>query len=298
MKYSHIISAVTRTPWAITAEKLAEITSFMELAASGIALDKETIQAISGAARHGSVSKQGGAVAVIPMFGTISKRMGMLSEFSGGTSTEKLTTDFQAAMDDDEVTAVVLQIDSPGGSVYGVSELADEIFKARGQGKRIVSVVDPLAASASYWIPSAADELVVTPSGEVGSIGVFAAHMDYSKMEKKIGRHVTLVSAGKYKTEGNPYEPLSEEAEAAIQADVDEYYRQFTDAVARNRGTTSKAVIEGYGQGRILGAKQALAEGLADRIDTFDNVIAGLLAPHARGRSRKRAAAQLAIRAA
>jgi len=222
----------------------------------------------------------------------------MMSDFSGGTSIQKLTAAFRDAMADDAVGSIVFQIDSPGGSVYGVKELADEIYEARGQGKQIIAVADPMAASAAYHIASAADEIVVLHSGEVGSIGVLAAHVDYSEAEEKCGVKTTLISAGKFKVEGNPYEPLTDDARAAIQSDVDDYYELFVDAVARNRGVSAQDVITGYGEGRCLTAKNAVAAGLADRIDTFDNVISGLLAPDSRSRARHRATEQLKIKSA
>lgn len=296
MKYANIIHFMTHTPWAILPAKLTEITAFIESAAAGEKLTAEEITAQFGsAAQRQTDNRQGGAVAVLPVFGTISQRANMLSEYSGGTSVERLTEDFREALNDDAVSSIVLRVDSPGGSVYGVTELSDEIYQARGRGKRILAVVDPLMASAAYHIGSSADEIVVTPSGEAGSIGVLALHLDYSKFMEAKGVDPTYISAGKYKTEGNPYEPLTEEAKVAIQADVDDYYAMFVDTVARNRGTTAKAVREGYGEGRVLGAKKAVAEGLADRIDTFDSVIAGLLEPEKRGRARRRAAARLAL---
>ena len=154
----------------------------------------------------------------------------------------------------------------------GVEELSAEIFQARGQ-KPITAVANSLAASAAYWIATAADELVVTPSGEVGSIGVFAAHEDVSGMLEQAGVKVNLVSAGRYKTEGNPFEPLTEEARASIQGRVDEYYEQFVSAVARNRGVKRSEVRNGFGEGRVVGAKQAVSLGMADRVGTLDETI-------------------------
>jgi ClpP class serine protease len=119
--------------------------------------------------------------------------------------------------------------------VDGVEELSSEVYQSRGK-KKMIAVANAMAASAAYWIASAADELVVTPSGQIGSIGVFAAHEDISKAAEMQGVKVSLISAGKYKTEGNPFEPLSSEARAAMQRDVDVFGEMFTAAVARNRG--------------------------------------------------------------
>jgi HK97 family phage major capsid protein len=123
---------------------------------------------------------------------------------------------------------------------------------------------------------AAAHEFVVIPSGEVGSIGVFAMHIDVSKALEEFGITVTLVSAGKHKTEGNPFEALSEEARSAIQASVDDYYGMFTRAVAKYRGVSTKEVREGMGEGRVMTAQKAQAAGLVDRVATLETVLAEL----------------------
>jgi len=273
-KYSHIISEVCRKPWAILPEKLAVIAQFIRMSAAGEKLSEEEIQASMSAGSRVS-PKSSGAVAVIPVYGTISRRMNMMSRMSGGTSIEQLTASFRQAMSDPSVKAIVLNVDSPGGSVDGVPELGAEILAARAQ-KKTIAVSDTMAASAAYWLASACDELVVTPSGSVGSIGVFAVHEDYSKALETEGVSVTLVSAGKYKTEGNPYQALSSEAKDALQSDVDKFYGMFVKAVAQGRRTTQETVKNGYGEGRMVMAQDAVKEGMADRVATLDQVLADL----------------------
>ncbi|MCJ7678749.1 MAG: S49 family peptidase [Anaerolineales bacterium] len=216
-----------------------------------------------------------GTVAVLPIYGTITQKGGggfMDFLMGGGTSTEKFGAMFSQVMADESVKAVVLDIDSPGGSVFGVPELADMIFKARG-GKPIIAVSNSLAASAAYWLASQADQIVVSPSSEVGSIGVYALHEDISEMVKGMGVAVTLVSAGKHKTEANEVEPLSEEARDAIQARVDDYYGMFVKAVARGRGVTESAVRGGFGEGRVVGAVEAVKLNMADRVATLGQTL-------------------------
>jgi signal peptide peptidase SppA len=275
VKYSHIVAEVFGKPWAIHPDKLRVITELVALRASGEILSEEQVrERIAGAnAAKRSGPNASGNVAVLPLYGVISHRMNMFQQFSGGTSTEQFTAAFRQALNDPNVKAIVIDVDSPGGSVAGVAELASEIFEARGQ-KRIIAVANTMAASAAYYIASAADELVVTPSGEVGSIGVFAAHQDVSKALEAEGVKVTLVSAGKYKTEGNPYEPLSEEAQASIQALVDDFYSQFVKAVAKHRDVTTSAVRGGFGEGRMVLAADAVKEGMADKVATLDQTLA------------------------
>jgi hypothetical protein len=114
---------------------------------------------------------------------------------------------------------------------------------------------------------------VVSPSSLTGSIGVYASHEDESQALDKIGVKVTLISAGKYKVEGNSFEPLGDDARSAMQAMVDEYYGMFTKAVARGRGVKVSDVTGGFGEGRVVTAQQALKLGMADRVATLDQVL-------------------------
>jgi len=313
MKYSRIMSAVMSTPWAMRADKLMTIVSFLRFKADGgevsaeeIALVKQPAkepiyiamqdaphtcssillpEAVEAAKREcaacqaaapGSSSRsKAGSIAVLPISGTISHRTGLMSDMSGGTSTEKFTQWLRAAVADPSVKAIVLDIDSPGGTVDGVPELADEIYKAN-QSKPVTAVANTQAASAAYWLGSQAKEFVVTPSGEVGSIGVFGAHEDMSQALDKAGVKVSLVSAGKYKTEGNPFEPLSDEARGALQDSVNSYYDMFTRAVARGRQSDQQSVQNGFGQGRMIPANKAVKMGMADRVATLDQTLARL----------------------
>jgi signal peptide peptidase SppA len=148
----------------------------------------------------------------------------------------------------------------------------------RGAQTPVTAIANTLAGSAAYWLASQADEVVVSPSGFVGSIGVFARHVDESAALAQEGLKVTLISAGDYKVEGNPYEPLSDEAQAAIQALVNETYDAFVNDVAAGRNVSAGDVLAGFGQGRMFSAQGAVAAGLADRVDTFASTVQGLLA--------------------
>jgi signal peptide peptidase SppA len=213
---------------------------------------------------------------VLPLFGVLSQRMDMLSEMSGGTSTERFAREFDQLMADESIGAIVLQIDSPGGNVAGTPEVARKIYEARGKGKAIIAQADSLMASAAYYIGAAADEIVATPSSEVGSIGVYAVHLDASGYNEQEGFKYTLIKAGKYKAEGNPYGPLSGEALAAAQDKVDQYYGMFVRDVAKFRGVSVDDVRNGYGQGRALLAKQALDAGMIEKVATLEETLTRL----------------------
>jgi signal peptide peptidase SppA len=273
-KYQHIRTEFYGKPWAILPEKLHQITQLLQYAAAGNKFTEEEVRERIGAGPR-VTPKTPGMVALIPIYGVISQRMNMMNDISGsgGTSIEKLTAAYRAALNDPNVKAIVFDVDSPGGAIDGVPELADEIYSARGQ-KKTVAVANTMAASAGYWLASACDELVVTPSGAVGSIGVWGAHEDYSKALEKEGVKVTLISAGKYKVEGNPYEPLSEEARSALQADVDNFYVMFVKAVAKNRKVDQTVVANGYGQGRMVMASLAAKQGMVDGVATLDQTLA------------------------
>jgi ribosomal protein S27AE len=131
-------------------------------------------------------------------------------------------------------------------------------------------------ASAAYWIGSACDEVVASPSADTGSIGVYTVHVDASGYNEKLGLKYTLIKAGDHKAEGNPWEPLSEDAESFIQGQIDEMGTTFVAAVAKHRGKKASEINANFGQGRCFTAKQALAAGMVDRIATLEDVLGKL----------------------
>jgi len=243
---------------------------------------------IETAAQRSRNTPTDGEIAVIPIQGLIAEHPQSL-----GISTDEIGAQFEAALASRSISAILFDVDSPGGTVTGVPELAAKIMAARGS-KPMLALSRSLMTSAAYWIASAADEIWVTPSGETGSIGVWTAHEDWSKAFEQDGIVITPVSAGRYKLEGAPWAPLGEEAQAVLQARVDEVYGWFIRAVAAHRRDTQQNVRSGYGEGRVLGAEQSLKAGLADRIGTFEDALARLAGkikrsggPSAEGRARE-----------
>lgn len=236
-------------------------------------------------------AEQGGTkgVAIIPMHGVLMPRSvsGWFGDYPGMDS---LRSAIAAAADDDSVSAIVLSIDSPGGTVAGTMETAATV-RAAAERKPVIALADSLAASAAYWIGSQASKFVVAPSADVGSIGVVTMHTDVSRAMSNFGIDVTFVHAGKYKVEGNPYQPLSDEAKANLQERVDEAHLQFVREVAQGRGKTQSAVRETFGEGRTVGAQKALALGMADSIGTLGDVLASLgVGSRAKAQPARRAA--------
>ncbi len=276
-----LISEFLTTPWALMPERLMAMSGVLHRWSAGEPPSDETLFQIQSDRLLRDTRKQmaaantGTGIAVLPLYGVVTQRGNMIDDISGpgSTSTQQFTAALRQMLADDTVGQILIDIDSPGGSVYGVAELATEIVKARTQ-KPVVAVANSLAASAAYWIGCSASEFYVTPGGEVGSIGVWQAHFDYSKALEEDGIKPTLISAGKFKVEGNPYVPLDPEAQAFMQSRVNDYYNAFVNAVATGRGVSASVVRDGMGEGRVLGAEAALAANMVDGIATFDDVLA------------------------
>ncbi|RWE07678.1 MAG: S49 family peptidase [Mesorhizobium sp.] len=298
--FPHLRAALMSAPWAIEQGRLEAIVEVVERRIDGTRLSAEEIALIKGErqpngvvslfglnARTGAVEARqersspaaGSAVAVINVMGIIAQHASQVDDISGpgGTSTERVSQSLNKALADPSVGSIVLNFDSPGGSVSGVQALANEIYRARGR-KPIVAQVNSLAASAAYWIASSADEIVMTPGALAGSIGVYALHADVSKAADKAGFKFTYISAGKFKVEGNQFEPLGDDAFAAQKKIIDAYYSDFTSGVARGRGVAVDRVRSGFGEGRVVKDNEAVKQGMADRVATLDATLQQLIA--------------------
>ena len=280
MKHALLVSEFLATPWALMPERLQAFSGVISRWSQNIAPSIGVMAGIAtnrearAARAQANGRAGGGGIAVLPLYGVVTQRGNMVDDVSGpgSVSTQGFASALQDALNDDTVGSILIDIDSPGGSVYGVGELADQIYQARGQ-KPIVAIANSLAASAAYWIGCAASEFYVTPGGEVGSIGVYAAHQDISQALEAEGVNVQLISAGKFKTEASPYGPLTDEARAAIQQSVDGYYAMFSKAVSRGRGVSVARVRDGMGQGRCLSATDAQAQDMVDGVMSFDDLV-------------------------
>jgi len=258
-------------PWAVAPEVFQQLHA---LSREPTVPDPAAIAAYRPQAATPTLARRG-ATAVLPLYGLITQRPTLFSRFFGGTTTEDFSRNLYALLADSGVSTIVIDIASPGGSTDGVEELSAEIYHARTK-KRLIAVANSMAASAAYWLGSSASEFVVTPGGMVGSIGVYAIHLDFSAMNARLGVAPTYVSAGKYKVEGNPDTPLNDSARAYLQSVVDEFYGKFVSSVARNRGVSPDTVVNGYGEGRLLTASQAKAAGFVDRVAPLSHVLNGI----------------------
>lgn len=221
--------------------------------------------------RRAGYSVQNG-VATIGIYGPLMHRV-LASEFpSGGPTTyNDIRTSFDTALSDDGVEEIKLDIDSCGGVVPGVFDLAEHIFQSRSL-KAITAVVNEQAYSAAYLLASAASKVIIPRTGGVGSIGVILTHVDLSRAEDAAGVTVTHITAGARKADGTPHQPLSTEAMGVFQSNVDTTYNLFTETVARYRNMDVQAVRDTEA-GFYIG-KKAVAMGLADEVLAADAELA------------------------
>lgn len=275
-RYTHVADYLFTHPWGILPETLRSITELVQLRVEGGVFTDEEIKARLAAAREGQGprNQRGGNDGIIPIYGVLMPHAHLMSEMSGGTSVDSIRSAFRSFMADDSVDRIIFDVDSPGGSIEGITELASEIRAARGV-KPMTGVANYMMASSAHWLMSGVDEIVASPSSLVGAIGVYGTHLDQSGLDEQMGVKVTYISAGKHKVEGNPHAPLEPDGLEYMQSLVDASYDLFVRDEAAGRGVSTKTVREGFGEGRVLDAKGAVAAGLADRVATFDEVLNG-----------------------
>jgi signal peptide peptidase SppA len=203
------------------------------------------------------------------------QKLGTLHPYSGMTGYDGLRANLSMALHDDAVRAVVLDCESPGGEVAGCFDLVDDIYAARGD-KPMWAILTEHAYSACYAIASAADRIVVPRTGGTGSVGVICAHVDFSRALDAAGITVDLITYGDRKADGSEYSPLSKEARARFQADVDRMGDLFVETVARNRNL-STAKVRSTQAGTFMGAA-GVDVGFADAVLSPHEAFRSLLA--------------------
>ena len=259
---------IARDPWAIRPDWLETICSIAdrehEYAGNVQALEQKLGRPLSNA--HAVTVRDG--VAIVPVSGPLFRHANLMTELSGATSYDDLALDLRRAVDDPAISAIVLNIDSPGGHAKGVNELSKQIAAIRGV-KPVVAYIGGDGASAAYWLASAADEIVADEGANIGSIG---AMIGIRMKEGRAGqRSYTFVSSQ------SPLKNASPETEAGareIQRLTDEMAQVFIDTVASNRGISADDVLEKYGQGAVFTGTNALNRGMIDAIGTLEGVIA------------------------
>jgi len=273
MKLLDIVTA----PWMIAPEKFIEIKALYAAHMRGGKIDIKSIEtkmaeSIDTGPGKGQYDIIDGA-AIIPVKGVISKDLSFFSFLFGGASTREIALLITDALNNREVESIILDVDSPGGTVDGTQELAEFIFDSRGQ-KPMVAYTDGMIASAAYYIAAAADKIYI--SGDmphIGSIGVVTSHVDYSKQDEQYGIKETEIYAGKYKRIASYTLPLSKEGKEYLQSQVDYIYSIFVNDVAKYRGVDVDKVLKNMADGKIFIGRQAIDAGLVDGVATFDRLL-------------------------
>lgn len=250
--------------WAIEPDILKSLCRLDEIKSLSFQSERKLSNTRSVMIRDGT--------AIIPLYGPITARSDLFSFFFGGTSLADLAKDFQVALGDDQVKAILFDIDSPGGVALGPSEMADAIFKARGK-KPIWSYVGRNCSSAAYWIASATEKIIANPSALLGSIGVVTTIPVQEQPDSEGYKNIEIVSSN---AKQKRPDPRTEEGMAEIKRELNDLEAQFIEAIAKYRNVSVNAVKNDFGQGGVLIGKNAVASGMADSLGSYEEVIAEL----------------------
>jgi signal peptide peptidase SppA len=255
---------VADEPWAITSSAL---TTILDIAARQNAPPEAVAAKLGRELQNSYRLEMRDGIAVLPVVGPLFRYANLFTQVSGASSYELLAKDFTQAVENPDVKAIVLNIDSPGGEVNGCAEFADMIHEARGV-KPIIAYASGDAASGAYWIAAAADEIVVSKTSALGSIGVVGVYRG-----NKGENAVEVVSSQ------SPYkrlDPDTDDGRARLQKRIDAMADVFVDAVAKYRGVASSHVQNHYGSGDVFIGDAAVKQGLADRIGSFEKLLSEL----------------------
>lgn len=279
-EYPQIVKAITGTPWLILPESLETIVEIVNSKLSGDHFTDEEIRVRLAAAkdeeRENPRVQVGGGVGIISLTGPIFPRANLMTQLSGATSLEAFQSDLQQLIDNKDVKQIVMDINSPGGASDLVHETGTMIRQVREQ-KPIYAVANTIAGSAALWLLSQATKAYATPSGKVGSLGVYTIHEDISAEDAKQGRKVTIVSSGEYKTALSPHEPLSEQARQYLQESVDELKQEFVSEVAAGRGLSTDYVEETFGNAKLYSPKKAKEIKMVDDVMSMNDLLGNLV---------------------
>jgi capsid assembly protease len=242
-----IIHQITNDLWAITPDYL------QTLYLSAIDFDVDQGRD-SGENRY----FMRGSVAVVPVHGPLGKNLSKWDKMFGMSDYNDIEESMMAADADPNVSHILMHVDSPGGTVTGLPELAGRI---RAMETPITAFTEGCAASAAYWIASQADNILLSETAEVGSVGVYVALLDQTGFLEKMGLKVNAISAGKHKLDYAPFKPLSEEARERLQANVDKWHARFKEEV-----TMKHNIPPGNMEGQTFEGYEAIEAGLASGV--------------------------------
>ena len=269
--YTTLAPRIFNKPLLINPSYMTVLARSMEMQLTGDVVSKKT--AFEMAQDLGPQLEVINNAAVIRVYDFLSYRADMWSWLLGGTSYEDIRTQFQAALSDPTVKSIVLDINSPGGEAAGLFDLVDEIYQARGQ-KPIYAIFNEDGFSAAFAIASAADKRYISRTGSAGSVGVVAMHLDQSGWDAQMGLVYTPIFAGAHKVDYSSHAPLSPEAMASLQEDINTAYDIFVNTVARNLGV-SPADVKAT-EASIYQGKKAVDIKFADSVMSWNQFMTKL----------------------
>lgn len=259
--------------WAITEEGYRKALAI----AGRIKLDSAVETANSERLEYTRTASYRDGVAIIPIEGMIFRYADFFTYYCGGCTVENLAKDFRTALDDPKVHAILFEINSPGGEVTGVSELADMIYAARSK-KPMTARVGGLMCSAALWLGTAAGDVVIDDTARVGSIGVMTAYLDDRKQMEMFGlEEIEFIASQSPLKNAKPW---TDEGRKRIQARIDALCLVFGEKVALHRDVAIETVWKEFGQGDVFVGQDAIDAGLADRFGSFEDTVYTLAKTH------------------
>lgn len=275
MKRLMALQFMAAQTWALAPSMLADMEAIARREFTAGRLDALVTQDGESLKAAPAVEVRDG-VALIKVRGVISRYATWMHDICGGTSTEALAKALSASIEDPKVRAIVLWVDSPGGMVNGLNEMADMIYQARGQ-KKISAYVGGMACSAAYWLATACSEVVIDATAELGSVGTVAGFVVRAPVEGE--QRIEVVSSN---APNKRLDPTTEVGQQAVRAVVDDLEGVFIDTVARNMGVTRDKVLADFGRGGTFIGAKAVAQGMAHRLGSLEGLIAELSGRKAR----------------
>jgi protease-4 len=264
--YPRIAAALLSARWCITPAALAAIRNTFEAACAGrLRADEHMPMPGQPEDYEEAAPVMAEGILVVPVHGVCARYLSAMETDCGGLDLNDTEKTLREAQADPRVQGIVLHFNSPGGTVTGIPELAS-LIRTISETKPVIAFTDAQCCSAAYWLASACDSIVVTPTADVGSIGVYSALVDESAAWAQEGYKLELMKAGKHKAMGIPGLPLAPEDRALIQAEVNSIYAMFTADVVANRARNGATVAEDTMQGQTFMGGTAVAVGLADRV--------------------------------
>ena len=213
-------------------------------------------------------------IAIVYVDGMIVGGRGQVGLFTEGGGTDALIRQLHTARDDESVKAIILRINSPGGTVPASQEVGEELKKIRATGKPVITSMADMAASGGYWLAACTDKIYANPSTITGSLGVYMPYSNWEELYKKIGVSQEKIKSGPHKDILSPDRQLTEEERAIIQVMVDDMYNQFVEVIAEGRHLDLAKVRE-LADGRIYTGRQAKEVGLVDELGNMYDAIDG-----------------------